>query len=377
MPDENGKVNVLYLSHVEGDFGGGFLYDGLCQLIGERHVFDCPSKLSYHGKVHHYHLADRPDPGVTGPLGWIPAYENAWMRERGSIGDNLDDETLFVTSTRLLAEGFFDLVVVESCRPLAVAAYHKLRESIVSANVPVVVHDGEDMFHMYDDIISSMSPKLILKREFRPEWGSEKIFGGGIPIIPFPFSFPYRYRKRGNEDSMFDTMRDLPRVKASERIYDVIQMMGRTWQLRQEIANAIRQQKDFKWYVALNPDDQESQHPIMTLLAWEKYMQHMGKGKMAVSCRGFGWDTCHYWETAYATVMLCDVSGIVIPNDFQHDQTCIKYNNPNDCVAKIKAYLANPAKLEEIRTAGRDHVLKYHTTRERVRIIFERLGIEV
>lgn len=376
MPDENGKVNVLYCNHPEGDFGGGFLYDGLCQLIGEQHVFDCPSKLSYHGKVHHYHLEGRPDPGVTAPLGWSVTYENAWMRERDSIGENLDDETLFVTSVRLLSEGFFDLVVVESCRPLAVAAYHRLREAILAANIPVVVHDGEDGDNLVVDKLTSMSPKLILKREFQPSWGDNMNLGG-IPVIPFPFSFPYRYRKRGDEDIMFDMMREIPRAKASERVYDVIQMMGRTWALRQDIANAIRQQQDFKWYVALNPDDQESQHPIMTLFGWKEYMQHMAKGKMVVSCRGFGWDTCHYWETAYATVMLCDVSGIVIPNDFQHDQTCIKYSSADDCIVKIKAYLSNPAKLEEIRTAGRDHVLKYHTTRERVRVIFEHLGIEV
>jgi len=364
-------MKVLFLNHPESDFGGAFLYNGLCQLIGEENVFDYPYKKSYHGEVHTYSIP-KIENGVTGPLPWMQPTGNPWTLF-GAWGDIEDDKMLFEIAYKQLREGFFDLVVVESARDLAVRAYQQLK--IRDLGMKVVVHDGEDYEDLLHDILNEMSPTLILKREFQKHWPDNHQAAGG-DVIPFPFSFPYPYTRKSSEDVPYEKIRALTRI--STHPDDVTAMMGRTWPMRQEVADVIRGCDEFKHNVAISPDTSEDRFQKTSLLPYFDYLKAMARSKIAVNVRGYGWDTCRYWEAPFCTVMATTDPGILIPHAFAHETTCISFNTPQECVAELRHFLKeDPAALESIRRDGRAHALKYHTNRERVRYMFERLGMNV
>ena len=112
------------------------------------------------------------------------------------------------------------------------------------------------------------------------------------------------------------------------------------------------------------------------LIGYFDYLTRMASSKIAVSVRGFGWDTCRYWEAPFCSVMLCDELEIKIPNDFEHEKTCLRYTDANSCADQVKQYLKKPELLAEIRAAGLEHAKKYHTNKRRVEYMFDRLDMD-
>ena len=346
-------MNILYINHPEADFGGAFLYHGLCQLHGPENVYDYPHKVSYHGATHYYSTSAIGN-GMTAPFPWMPANPMLdWDTpfDENQVCDNgaMDDEV-----RQKLREGFFELIVIESPRESAMSHWNKVRDA--AAGHTVVVHEGEDYPEVGLSLIDAIKPELYLKREFVP--GTPNTYGTAR-IIPFPFSFP--------------NVREIPVVDNPP--LDVAMSCGNTWGLRQEIAEAFNANgRDLNKHIGLNPDKGGGIQNNEPLLPWFDYLAKMATARMAVSARGFGFDTCRYWEVPHCTVMLCDNVDIQIPNGFTHKENCLKYDNAQHCVDLVRLWKDRHDELAEIRAAGKAHALANHTTEARARYLMETLG---
>lgn len=353
--DIAGIKNILFLTHPESDYGGAFLYNGLCQYYGADAVFDFPIKRSHHGECHNYTLPGR-DQGVTGPLPWMSPYVSPW-------GEYNDAPTRFGIFTEGLDEvvcaklrdGFFQLIVLESLRDMAMQAYKIVAPFI--GNTPLVVHDGEDYAGIHPN---TPRAKLILKREVL----KNKRTDYAPNVIPFPFSFP--------TNKMDEIMRHESGVPYS---YDVTFMAGRTCDTRQEVADCIRE-SDLNHHVVLSPDSPRNGVVCRDtgLMPWGQYLDLMASSRAAVSVRGFGWDTCRAWEIPACTMMIRDTLGIEIPDDFQHMQNALIANNHHEFVQFARWAKENEKDAEGLAVNGHAHLMARHTNLQRVSYLLERLS---
>lgn len=349
-------MKILFVTHQESDFGGAYLYNGLCQELGPENVWDYPPKLSYHGQEHRYTLPDG-SPGLTGPLPWMPGYAFPYPDELRN-----DPAALVAEVHRMLREGKFGLVFLESFRVNALETFYNLQQSVLAANVPVVAHDGEDYDTFHPETVR-VRPAVVFKREMRKEeysiWPTTiRPYGHEFTVFPFPFSFP---------GLVYGPLAPHPAPDG------LVFMMGYTHKRREEVARALRADPAVccQSYIALAPDYEQSLQ--QTLLPWGPYLERMYRAAIGVSVRGFGWDTCRYWEVPSQTVMLCDQTALHHPAPFAHDTTCLVYSNPEHCAALAKEYLKRPVDLARIRTAGMEHTRTHHTNQARARWALDRL----
>lgn len=348
-------MKILWINHPEADFGGAFFYHGVCQLIGSENVFDYPRKLSYHGITHKYRTSSIAD-GHTAPFAWMPAHpQPPWECDAEDNEETGDAPALDQEVRQKLRDGFFDLAVMEGPREMCLSHWNKVKD--VLGGIPLVVHDGEDAWQLGTEIIDGCGPELYLKREFVPD--TPRTYGSA-KIIPFPFSWPDTYQPQGNRDEL-----------------DVAFSCGNTWNLRQDVAEAFQAHgRDLNKHIGLHPDTGGGLTNNPGLLPWDKYLDKMATAKMAVSARGFGWDTCRYWEVPFCTVMLCDNVDIEIPNPFVHKEHCLRYDNQNHCVDLVRLWKDRTEDLTEIFEKGLAHAKAHHTSKARARSMFEALEMD-
>ena len=348
-------MSILFLTHPEADYGGAFLYQGLCQLYGKSEVYDWPRKESYHGDVHHYPL--RGEQGMTAPFAWMPKSRSPWT----SLLAKEDAPTLDDIA-RLVRSGKFHLVVVESCREGAKQATREVLDIIQDAQLPIVVHDGEDYLQVDEAFAQEIGATLYLKREFI-QGDTPETIGDTCRVIPFPFSSP---RDPIDDDDTWSGARD------------ILFAMGNTWHFRQEAANWLHAKyahMPHEAYIAIAPDNNGSANN-QVLIRWEDYLPEMGNSKAAVSIRGFGWDTCRYWEIPTSTVMICDKVPISIPHPFEDGKNCIMFE-PDDIasfeLAIERALKMSRADRSTMLAEGKAHLLAHHTNLARARYLKEML----
>lgn len=346
-------MKVLYLDHPESDYGSAFLFDGLNCVFGSEDVFDYPKKLSYHGKVHLYSTSQIQN-GMTGPLAWMP---NGYPENF----PELDDAAYQQQIRDMLKTGEFGLVVLGSMREGAMQAFTALEQEIREANIPIVVHCGEDSEGLDRSDLSKLDqirPKLILKREVPASQDAPGVFNGA-KVVPFTFSCP--------KNAVRAILDANPTVSLG---CDAAFLLGRTHDKRQEVADALRNAQDLHTYVSLSPDMSRNL-PNETLLPWHDYMSLMLRSRCGISVRGHGIDTCHSWETPAMTVMVRDRLDLRIPNDFSHGVNCMLYDSADECVQHVRTLKQNPDLRQELRSRGFEHLMKYHTTEARVRYMME------
>ena len=340
---------VLYLNHAEADYGGSFLFNGLCHVLGDENVWDYPLKLSYHGEVHHYQLDGR-DPGLTAPCPWMPSRALPWEGAR-------DDQAYFDEITRKLRRGEFDLVVVESFRPLAVATFNRLKYDIRSNGLTVIAHDGEDFDTIQMGAFTDVMPRVLLKREMthgQYEIAPTRMRAYHTHVEPFPFSWP--------EPTWF--VDACPRIDCNDwaPTYDVAFSCGRTWEGRQHVADALRLCSDFRHWVAISPDDLGEN---VGLAPWPIYLGILQSSQMGINVRGYGYDTVRFWETAANTVLVTERLPLHMPAPFNHGSTCLMYDHYDEVVPLIREWKNRPDELTAIYRNGYEHLLRHHTNRAR------------
>ena len=343
-------MNVLFLNHPESDYGGAMLWNGLCETLGAEHVYDWPLKRSYHGETHNYTLPSG-DPGCTCPSPWVPAWPYAYESE--------DVECI----NDLISSKFFDFVVVESLRADALYAFDFFSGLIHSANLPVVVHDGEDFSRVPWNRLNEIKPRVFLKRELiddgslrSPSPDSEE---NGIRIVGFPFS------------AASLAIDEIAPEDVGDEPYLVTFSAGATYPLRQAIADALRDRYgDKKVYIAISPDSSRSGSESNALLPWWNYIARMKSSLVGVSVRGFGWDSVRFWETALSTTLVTDKRPILFTNQYQHGHNAYVYEEtPENCIRVVDEALSDIDRLGEIRERCIAHTRTYHTNEARAKTL--------
>jgi hypothetical protein len=346
-------MKILYINHPESDYGGAFLYNGLCCEIGSENVYDYPAKWSYHGRTHHYSIQNIPN-GMTAPL--------QWMRNWPSPYEVEDEAHIRDTVVNMVNNKEFDLVVIESPRRVALQTYRELQDRIRIAGIPLIVHDGEDYPDFCKDFLE-FGAKAYLKRELRKsQHGSEETMAGSTRVLSFPFSCPF--------EEITSISGTVDGMKRDQTDYEVFFACGNTSQKRVEMAECIRRNTDINSYTAVSPDPVPD-HP-QGLLAWEGYINTMVRSGMCVSVEGHGIDTARFWEIpALSPIAFCNGLDLHIPNQFRGGIDCIRFSDPNDLCDKIRHYREDSDSLEAIAHAGHAHLKEFHTNRARAKQLLE------
>lgn len=350
-------MKALWLTHPESDYGASFLVNGFCRNIGSDNVYDYPVKPTYHGKDDNGYA--RPwcndGPGTTGRHPWFA--DGCGYDESGEEGYHHAD-----TIKALLRNGFFDLVILESWRWTVQQSWESLKDDIKASGAKVILHDGEDFSQFNTHAIETVRPDFYLKRELLKQYDFSN--QSGPIVLPFPFSAP---------DQIVEWA-DAQPPATIER--DIACLLGLSWQPRQKLAEELRrgmEAGEYTGYVATNADSDRN-NPQHLLGFWD-YLELLRTSRFGVSMRGFGWDTCRYWEIAVLTGLIADGVDIQIPNPFTSAVNAAIYNSsPCDC-REFACYISNDKSgmWEEIRQAGILWSRTHHTNSARVKWLLERV----
>jgi len=314
---------ILYITAPEADFQSSLIYKGLCNVLGVENVVDFPLKKSYHGETERYSLKPiygTDEEGVTAPFEWFIAepYHNWTVDE---IGNNAE---------------VFDFVILESVRKLTGEVYEMLCANYPKINsLPMAIIDGED----YGGVVTEFKEKNNCIAYFKRELTVlEK------NVYPFPFSTPVpQYYGR-----------DWTEKKDNEELngMNVLCSFNKTHPQRDVFKNAM---------------DGSSHTLIRKGLCYADYLSALSKARIALSVRGWGWDTLRRWEIAsFKTLLFTDQLGIIDPNPYRDRVHCV-YVTPDDVVEKGRYYLDHPEEAMTIAKAGQAHTLEYHTPEKRVK----------
>ena len=359
-------MNVLFLDHCESDYGSAFLFNGLCRVIGPENIYDFPLKYSYHGIDHRYSTSAIEN-GFTSPLPWMPAWSFAWSEEERQTGDGL---ALLEGTRKRLREGFFDLVVMGSMREIAMSSFFRLEPEIRRAGIPIVVHEGEDFQQICKDHLAAIRPTLHLKREV-PKSNAPSC---DWRVIPFPFSFP----DNPTADALYGHLDAIAAVPKS----DVIFMCGGTWDARFDMLRVLDEAGDLNAVLGTDGTSQEkipNRKRVGDLAGWWEYLQRVSEARIGVSVRGFGYDTCRFWETAYCTLLAHDRPDLQMEHPYTAGVNCMEFNDPGDFLRQARSLLAQDraAEYDAMKTACLLHTRKYHTNSARARQMLAAIGMGV
>ena len=336
-------MKILFLNHIEADYGESYLWNGLVQVLGHENVYDWPIKSTYHGK--NSENVDIPEQNIYGGAVACPP----WMP-----GTPEHTETKQSISQKL-REGFFNLVVLGSYRLITIKTFLELQDSIRAASVPVVLHDGEDYASLNTEAWRLVRPDYYLKRE----WLKSNPFTvkeSGTTVFPFPFSAP---------DCLCV---DLP----TQFDYTVAALLGGSWDARKDLCDALIDVPGA--YVAHGsyPNHETGKHGLK---GFDEYIGILRRSRFGVSMRGWGCDTCRYWEVAVSTGLIADELDIHIPNQFTPDVNYLKYDDTEHAssIAWDIAVWERPNMFDEIRSAGITHARQFHTNSARVKWLLEQI----
>ena len=330
---------VLFLRDPESDLGVTFLYYGLNRLLGDDNVIDFPYDSSYHGCQTWWKRPGEEKDYDTSPM--------SWMAE-GVGGENLTFEDVI---DRVRTK-WFDVIVLSSPRLVAVETLYKIQNELQSIDIPVVFVDAQDGSNFDWDIYDDSQAKLMFKRELFKSCDDVK----SATVYPLPFSGP---------------LGGYPDLSGIERTCDVFFSLGKTWPIREDLYAELSLVKDdFNLHLHMTDNDPQSER-----LSWYEYIVAMAGSKIAISARGWGWDTCRYWEIPLTgALMLCDRVAINIPHPFVEDEHIVCYDDAKDCIRKIKELLADDERRERIAAAGKAHALEFHTCKARAQYFVDTIN---
>jgi len=358
-------MRVLFINHPESDYGGAFLYEGLCLALGAQNVHDYPSKPSYHGETHTYSLPNIPN-GITCCSPWQMNFTSAWegcADVDAAVRDALRSRT-------------FDLIVAESLRARVLQTFDELAGLI--DNTPVIAQDGEDFSEIQYPALRRIRARVLLKREVpRSSHGRKEhlrcgfdcaLRDGDITILPFPFSCPRKTVERA------DAQLSSAQTQNGKFDYDATFLCGATWPDRQQMIDTLRAVNNARVCAAISPDTARS-NP-QSLYCWDDYIKIMTRSKLNISLRGFGLDTVRYWEAAACGLLCAGPLDLAIPFEFTSGENCLTFDTPAEAVELIAQWTC--AERVEQFAAVRDgclrHLRQHHTCEARARWLLNQLG---
>lgn len=103
----------------------------------------------------------------------------------------------------------------------------------------------------------------------------------------------------------------------------------------------------------------------------------LNRSRIAVSLRGFAWDTFRYWEIPYhGALLLSERLPILIPDDFVDGESAVFFESLPAMLDKIAGLLSDPGRLTRIAAAGQRLSWEKHTAAARARYVLRTLGLD-
>jgi len=324
-------MKILFLLNPEQDYGEYFLYNGLCELLGEDNIILYPFKLSYMGFMDmSYMLHNENKRGMTAPAAYVKS-----RKIRLYPFEEIVEEMQHI-----------DLIVLTSPRHYPLHAMEFIKKLYGGKSPkPLAFCDFEDGDNICTDIIEEYKPQFIFKRELIRQIDN---------IYPLPFSACVPH---------LDIYEDLCKL---DKTLDVFALFGNTHPLRERVIKFLLEQNLNNSYIGIDtgalPWQDEKRFHIPPLKGYIDYLKTMASAKINIIVRGHGRDTVRYWEAAsFETLMLIKDPGIIIPNPYIDKVHCVYFNDIYDLREKIDYYLSHEQERKQIAEACRQHTFKYHT----------------
>lgn len=372
-------MRVLYAVNPEPDMGASLVFRGLREVLGEGNVVDVPYKYSYHGTTDFLHnptlqrffskfpthsLTNAQCEGTT-PFPWMSKNVECCFNSRARAVEEW--EALAWDTVALNSLDSFDVLFVAS-RDVAIWIASEILER---HPLPVVIVDCEDYEHVREDLIQRFSPVAYFKTAL-------------VPRSRFPdhecFDFEmYDPIRHPNVHGIFyaSPVAGLEKFDVDDswenKEFDVQVRMSITHECRRHLYSHMQEVQGRR--VAMASLEQLSAveagfRSTILLLDYAGYIEELAKSKISISVGGhsLGRHPIRHLEvTAFCTMMLCQEPLIEYPYPFVGGEHCVFFDpyNKEDFLGKLEYYLSHDDECRAVAGAGRQHLLRYHTTRVR------------
>lgn len=278
-----------------------------------------------------------------------------------------------VAAVAALQNGEFDLVILGNSHRVPTILLARLKER-VPAFPPVVYFDAGERDELNEHWIHVFRPDLVFKQILTPEVRrkglSVQIPGYSLRMFPLPLSSPIVGCPDAFVEGLsFRWLRENSRT--SSKMLPIYYALGNTWPEREDLIRSLD-----AILIRRNLDR-------VKFCSYLNYNFVMAKSRMAVTMRGSGRDTNHYWDIPlYRTAMICDgTMGCIHPYPFEDKKTAIFYRSIKELVELVEIYLPEdgPAAVElhKIAVAGQEHLERYHSTAARAVFFLDILNQEL
>jgi len=270
----------------------------------------------------------------------------------------LHDEEAAVAA---LKNGEFDIVVLGNSHRVPTILLGRLKERVQNFP-PVVYFDAGERDELNEHWIHVFRPDLVFKQILTPEVKSRglsvQIPGYTLKIFPLPLSSPIVGSPDASLEGLsFRWLRE--QSQKSVKMLPVFYALGNTWPEREKVTQALDE-------LVLRKNISRIKN-----CSYLNYNIVMAKSRMAVTMRGSGRDTNHYWEIPlYRTAMISDgTMGCIHPYPFEDRKTAIFYRSIPELVALVEEHLPETGysamELNRIATEGQEHLERFHSTAAR------------
>ncbi len=354
-------MKILWLVHLEPDYGESMLYDGLCKVLGDENMIDFPYKYTHHGQeekvanknVRHY-LDSNPTElhylrGHYKPEkpGYSPHYSGPYEWEMNHSGIDYH----YADILNMVNTCYFDLIVLAHPRAIPIWFLEQLFKDLgnVHEKAPIVMCDFEDYHELRFDIFQKFSINLAFKAAYVQN--EPNVYG--LPLCS-PFINNPKYI-----------------IDDTHKTIDVVARWGLTHPLRQEVLNEIQQIQGIAGVAVANDG------VVHTMLPHKEYLKEIASSKIGVSMGGHGnlnRNPNRHWEIpSYRTMMICEDPKINYSHPFEDKKHCALFDPKvrGDAKQKIEYYINHEDERQAIAEAGHEHLKKYHTTVARAKYFLE------
>lgn len=213
-------------------------------------------------------------------------------------------------------------------------------------NDRVVFVDGSD-FPSLDNLLE-YSINLVFKREL--------LYQSSRFIYPLPFAAEKRYFND------FNNIRNIVSFISTHNNY-----------YRRSIYNFIKNTRADIKNIFMGGTGERSYNGISGLPSpTPKYYTLLNRSIASINFPGKGWDCARYWEIiANKSCLITPKIEIIIPNQFVDGIHYLSFSTLSELNEKIQYCLENPDSAMEMANRAYDHLLKYHTTKERAKYFLD------
>ncbi len=202
---------------------------------------------------------------------------------------------------------------------------------------PFIAYDARDKGEIDDELYNSCY--LYFKREYKEKY--KKL----VKVRPLPFPLVQRQKSFG--------------IPASKRPIDVSCTLHPHTHIpiRGRVIEAFKAIKGIKTHVGFVP--------------LPKYKLILDNSKISISVHGLG-EAYRYWEIVHHGAVLCaNRLDIIIPNNFIDDAIFFNLGNLASLEEKLRYYLSDLERLDQMQIRAWDKLLKYHTATARASYVLE------